>query len=200
MSTKIRLRKCHLSNALTGRNGRFALDCLCLTPTHVLSSDGHCLLLVAHSLSNDEEEFPDLQPRFLLHRADAKHAAAMCGDEGVEFDIGGDRASLSNGTAHMTLESAKGEFPGVRELVPDFSDGTALTFDFDNLVKGLSALRKASISSRVTLRVLDSGHAVGFQTEDGCALLVMPFASGGMVRDVFADIRQMPVPLTVRVA
>ncbi len=62
-----------------------------------------------------------------------------------------------------------------------------VSFDINMLFGALKELKAASDKSLVTMRVIDGNKGVGFSTEDGVALLVMPVE--GVAGDACAGIR-----------
>lgn len=184
--------KAHVAASM---KGRYALNTIALTQRGTLSSDGHALLLVPYPeiVPADAPMIPGVNPTLppdkpvLLDTNDAAKAAAMLGKrkrasnpfcELVQIEVRGEELVLGAtdlaASQTMTVKQAEGEFPDVGRVIPDYADAKAVTLELDQLLRSLKALRAATKSDTVTLRMIDDQQAIGVSCDDGVAMLVMP--------------------------
>ncbi|MCA8937464.1 MAG: hypothetical protein KDB68_14810 [Planctomycetes bacterium] len=176
--------------------GRYALNAIALTERGTLSSDGHALLFVPYPEvdSNDAPKIDGVMgkakaPKLaLLDPADAGKAASMVSGKGrkstlpalnlihVEVKKGSIVMGATDGAGAqvMTCQQVEGQYPDVGAVIPDYSKATVASFEIDQLLRSLKALKGATGESNVTLRLIDDGQALGLSCKDGTAMLVMP--------------------------
>ncbi|MCA8938579.1 MAG: hypothetical protein KDB07_02120 [Planctomycetes bacterium] len=180
------LNKVTLTNHLCARDaGRYALDCLCLTPQGVVSSDGYTLLIADYP---EGCHGPD--ERVLVHHTDAKHAASLSSDR-VELDVAGQTLNFEAGERIMSARQPDGEYPDIKGLVPQVSDAVKLTFGIKHLIKALRTLEKVGSTENVTICFKDADCATALQV-GGAAALVMPINVEAIESECFDALRGEP--------
>ena len=185
--------KHHLAAA---QRGRYALNAIALTSRGTLSTDGHALLFVPYpeveakdvpKIDGVDAASPPPALPFLLAIPEALKAAAMVGKAKrhaspfvtlIQAEIKGDTLTLGatdlSNAQVMRVPRLEGEFPEVGGVIPDYATAMAVSVDLENLLQGLKALRGASDTGEVTLRVIDDQHAIGLSCKNGAAMLLMP--------------------------
>lgn len=185
------------SHVAAEQKGRYALNAIALSQNGTISTDGHALLFVpypevapadAPAIVGVNPTSPTAKP-VLLDPKDATKAAAMLGKrkrgansftELVQVEVRGEELVLGStdlaASQTMNCRQIGGQYPDVGSVIPDYSGAHVVTLEIDLLVRALKALRGASKSETVTLRLIDDQQAIGLSCQDGAALLLMPFA------------------------
>lgn len=193
MLLNIRNLKHHVAAA---NSGRYALNAIALTKRGTLSTDGHALLFIPYEQISAKDA-PKIEgvntkskpPKLaLLDTADAAKAVGMVASKGrrstqpafelIHAEVRDDTIVLgaTDGAAAqvMTCKQAEGQYPDVSAVIPDYTKSSVASFEIDQLIRSLKALKGATRESTVTLRVIDDQQALGLSCRDGTAMLVMP--------------------------
>jgi hypothetical protein len=178
-------------------NGRYALASIALTEHGTMSTDGHSLMFTPYP-KLDPEDLPKVHgvkpaspaPKgkpFLLGPKDATTAAKMVAGANrntppaaqlIQAEVDDDAIVLGatdlQNAQVMRVKGIEGQYPEVGAVIPDYDEATAVSINIDQLLRSLKALKGATESEVVTLRVIDDQQAIGFSCKDGTAMLVMP--------------------------
>jgi hypothetical protein len=178
-------------------NGRYALASIALTEHGAMSTDGHSLMFTPYPELDPQDAPkidgvnpaapPPVAEPFLLSPADAAKAAAMLGratrsapawTRVVQAEVKDDSVVLGTTDLQnaqvMRVKGVQGQYPEVGAVIPDYDKAATVSINIDQLLRSLKALKGATDSEVVTVRVIDDQHAVGFSCKDGTAMLVMP--------------------------
>lgn len=176
--------------------GRYALNAIALTKKGSLSTDGHALLFVPYEAVSAKDA-PKIEginskakpPKLaLLDPADAKKAVAMVSGKGrrstlpafelIHAEVKDDRILLGatdgNAAQVMTCQQVQGQYPDVGAVIPDYGKATVASFEIEQLLRSLKALKGSTGETTVTLRIIDDQQGIGLSCKDGTAMLVMP--------------------------
>lgn len=209
--------KCHVA---AREHGRFPLHSIALTEHGTVSTDGRLLLFIPYP-SVDPKDIPGVEgmkntpmPKalILIDPEDAKRAADMApkrplcpahalvhiepesnpdGEDRFTFGVTDGRR-----TQKMTARKVEGSFPDYPCVIPDYTTCHAVTFDIKMLARAIKTLEAASNGTLVTIRLVKHDIGVGFSTDDGVGLIVMPIldVEEGHVPDVVSTLKQDPSP------
>ncbi|MBV6516381.1 MAG: hypothetical protein HPKKFMNG_02047 [Planctomycetes bacterium] len=171
------------------RRGRYSLNRIALTDKGSVSTDGQSLLLVPYPQGNGRQVPPADKP-ILISPEDAGRVASLVKEKSakrrgyateektIEVKLPESVLKVSataEGRIHETTVNIQdGEFPRVGHVIPDFAKALTITFELEDLLHALKALRLASNGKRVTVRVNSAEEGAGFSTDDGVGLLLMP--------------------------